>query len=127
MLISLYTYQFIFFFFNDTATTDIYTLSLHDALPILPALQRLEREGGVEEQERIEQRVRLGERSSAVQVDRAGNRVVGLVDVALEHPRRVAVEEAKYAQAAGNPQVEQRIGSRGRGHPEAGARGAGFE
>src|SRR6201985_2894253 len=28
-----------FFFFNDTATTEIYTLSLHDALPIsLPAL-----------------------------------------------------------------------------------------
>src|SRR2546426_12462482 len=26
---------FIFFFFNDTATTEIYTLSLHDALPIL--------------------------------------------------------------------------------------------
>src|SRR2546429_8199472 len=29
----LYT---IFFFFNDTATTEIYTLSLHDALPISP-------------------------------------------------------------------------------------------
>src|SRR2546430_14159964 len=27
-------YLFIFFFFNDTATTEIYTLSLHDALPI---------------------------------------------------------------------------------------------
>src|SRR2546422_4177195 len=26
---------FSFFFFNDTATTEIYTLSLHDALPIL--------------------------------------------------------------------------------------------
>src|SRR3982750_5041075 len=26
-----------FFFFNDTATTEIYTLSLHDALPILLA------------------------------------------------------------------------------------------
>src|SRR3712207_7656030 len=26
-----------FFFFNDTATTEIYTLSLHDALPILSA------------------------------------------------------------------------------------------
>src|SRR5258708_34706997 len=26
-----------FFFFNDTATTEIYTLSLHDALPILPS------------------------------------------------------------------------------------------
>src|SRR5215813_11500647 len=25
-----------FFFFNDTATTEIYTLSLHDALPITP-------------------------------------------------------------------------------------------
>src|SRR2546429_8190207 len=27
--------RFFFFFFNDTATTEIYTLSLHDALPIL--------------------------------------------------------------------------------------------
>src|SRR2546430_15582346 len=27
-------YVFFFFFFNDTATTEIYTLSLHDALPI---------------------------------------------------------------------------------------------
>src|SRR3712207_7664668 len=27
--------SFLFFFFNDTATTEIYTLSLHDALPIL--------------------------------------------------------------------------------------------
>src|SRR2546430_10153542 len=27
-----------FFFFNDTATTEIYTLSLHDALPIYPGL-----------------------------------------------------------------------------------------
>src|SRR3712207_9429861 len=26
---------YVFFFFNDTATTEIYTLSLHDALPIL--------------------------------------------------------------------------------------------
>src|SRR5436309_15819489 len=29
---------FVFFFFNDTATTEIYTLSLHDALPILGQL-----------------------------------------------------------------------------------------
>mgnify|MGYP006983234122 CR=1 FL=1 len=28
----------VFFFFNDTATTEIYTLSLHDALPILSYL-----------------------------------------------------------------------------------------
>src|SRR5438876_5938095 len=29
-------YFVFFFFFNDTATTEIYTLSLHDALPIFP-------------------------------------------------------------------------------------------
>src|SRR5947207_4055367 len=29
---------YLFFFFNNTATTEIYTLSLHDALPILPVL-----------------------------------------------------------------------------------------
>src|SRR5438552_9572076 len=28
------SFSFFFFFFNDTATTEIYTLSLHDALPI---------------------------------------------------------------------------------------------
>src|SRR5438105_13227669 len=30
-----------FFFFNDTATTEIYTLSLHDALPILCQRERV--------------------------------------------------------------------------------------
>src|SRR2546422_6337058 len=29
-----FSFFFFFFFFNDTATTEIYTLSLHDALPI---------------------------------------------------------------------------------------------
>src|SRR5256885_9257612 len=32
--VTLMCYIFFFFFFNDTATTEIYTLSLHDALPI---------------------------------------------------------------------------------------------
>src|SRR5258708_27245379 len=32
---------FLFFFFNDTATTEIYTLSLHDALPIYCQQQNL--------------------------------------------------------------------------------------
>src|SRR3712207_7549238 len=35
-----------FFFFNDTATTEIYTLSLHDALPISPRARTLA-DGGV--------------------------------------------------------------------------------
>src|SRR2546430_14389464 len=33
--------DFSFFFFNDTATTEIYTLSLHDALPISSADESL--------------------------------------------------------------------------------------
>src|SRR2546429_3570406 len=37
-----YTLYYNFFFFNDTATTEIYTLSLHDALPIWnPHVHRL--------------------------------------------------------------------------------------
>src|SRR3989442_12197262 len=39
----LFLLDFLFFFFNDTATTEIYTLSLHDALPIyhLPLITAL--------------------------------------------------------------------------------------
>src|SRR2546422_1806934 len=33
----------LFFFFNDTATTEIYTLSLHDALPICPGSEAPQR------------------------------------------------------------------------------------
>src|SRR5256885_15433523 len=33
----IYLCVYFFFFFNDTATTEIYTLSLHDALPISEA------------------------------------------------------------------------------------------
>src|SRR2546430_4505476 len=41
MLMSLLSrLVFFFFFFNDTATTEIYTLSLHDALPIFAAEMR---------------------------------------------------------------------------------------
>src|SRR5256885_14139314 len=44
MLITFYVSRppsiFMFFFFNDTATTEIYTLSLHDALPIFPVVHR---------------------------------------------------------------------------------------
>src|SRR5436305_13570173 len=35
--------SFFFFFFNDTATTEIYTLSLHDALPICSMRRRIAR------------------------------------------------------------------------------------
>src|SRR2546428_13350534 len=42
LYVRLLLFFFFFFFFNDTATTEIYTLSLHDALPI--SLTRLDAE-----------------------------------------------------------------------------------
>src|SRR2546429_5887050 len=54
--------MFAFFFFNDTATTEIYTLSLHDALPISG-------DGGAA----------LGERG-AVRADRTEEEGVGRTD-----------------------------------------------
>src|SRR5215510_3912483 len=33
LILITFSFFFFFFFFNDTATTEIYTLSLHDALP----------------------------------------------------------------------------------------------
>src|SRR5947207_14547969 len=60
---SLYfIYPFFFFFFNDTATTEIYTLSLHDALPI--SRNRLPRGNDL----------CSGRISVARRIDRAGNR-----------------------------------------------------
>src|SRR5438128_10937565 len=36
MYFAIFLFLLFFFFFNDTSTTEIYTLSLHDALPIYP-------------------------------------------------------------------------------------------
>src|SRR5229473_2828634 len=57
---------FLFFFFNDTATTEIYTLSLHDALPIWPELAGL---GHVDPlpPERLHHPVRSEEHTSELQ------------------------------------------------------------
>src|SRR5438876_11680903 len=63
-MITLYQYfqllndlSYFFFFFNDTATTEIYTLSLHDALPIYAAGDRrsalCRRQLSSDEQDRI--------------------------------------------------------------------------
>src|SRR3989475_2090164 len=56
-------YVCVFFFFNDTATTEIYTLSLHDALPISISTRRSSatdwlgrRSGGHREGPRLGQR-----------------------------------------------------------------------
>src|SRR5438477_13016338 len=41
LLLHSYVYCYFFFFFTDTPTTEIYTLSLHDALPICILIKSL--------------------------------------------------------------------------------------
>src|SRR4051812_49957320 len=55
---SLFPLHLFFFFFNDTATTEIYTLSLHDALPISQSkvvTRESERPSGSDHSSRISQ------------------------------------------------------------------------
>src|SRR5256885_5984468 len=64
-----------FFFFNDTATTEIYTLSLHDALPIYSCVAVME--GG--EPKVIANAEGFRTTPSVVAFSKAGERLVGLV------------------------------------------------
>src|SRR5256885_16011192 len=54
---------FFFFFFNDTATTEIYTLSLHDALPISHVLDTATGKPASGVQVRLERQDPAGKRS----------------------------------------------------------------
>src|SRR3712207_9010376 len=70
----LVTDLFVYFFFNDTATTEIYTLSLHDALPIYVDADRrdVHRQRLVEREARVRhgtahRRERLVRRAHTVQ------------------------------------------------------------
>src|SRR5437879_7821286 len=69
-LMLLCSVSFLFFFFNDTSTTEIYTLSLHDALPIWDADGReyLDFAGGIACQN-------LGHNPEAVVRDRKSTRL----------------------------------------------------
>src|SRR3712207_8326986 len=77
-----------FFFFNDTATTEIYTLSLHDALPILrgAGLGRRAEERRLRQGELVGQRLALLA-GQLVGVEHDGERVAG------EGPRREDVDD----------------------------------
>src|SRR5256885_15724585 len=80
---------FYFFFFNDTATTEIYTLSLHDALPIYhdQGQHREQRDRSHDErallqlQQHVQQAVECGDarrkRQAAAQAARSEERRVG--------------------------------------------------
>src|SRR6266850_5307196 len=74
------------FFFNDTATTEIYTLSLHDALPILSRRRRAERAREPAQHDRLV----LG---LAVDAEIAVGGI-GVVDQVIERARAVVAVDA---------------------------------
>src|SRR5437879_13414816 len=57
----------LFFFFNDTATTEIYTLSLHDALPISMSQRTLDAQQGSTVQDSRDGSLRSEEHTSELQ------------------------------------------------------------
>src|SRR5258708_75024 len=66
----------VFFFFNDTATTEIYTLSLHDALPILSTVESIARPR------------RNGERRRAptASISKESPAITGVVEMVIRRP-----------------------------------------
>src|SRR3712207_8703614 len=77
----------IFFFFNDTATTEIYTLSLHDALPI--CFLDLGAEGRTARRRRNELNIRTPSIRRRVQVLSGGNQQKVVVAKWLETHAKV--------------------------------------
>src|SRR6266404_7577719 len=83
-----------FFFFNDTATTEIYTLSLHDALPICKTIDRIVNAFPVNQQEQI--RIQLSTVLQAVisqlllpRCDKAGR--VAIFEIMINTPSIAAL------------------------------------
>src|SRR2546430_9388025 len=77
------TMRVFFFFFNDTATTEIYTLSLHDALPI----SRRELRRRLVQRARAPERAELDEHRLRDGRPHAVENLGGERDVLVDHPR----------------------------------------
>src|SRR6266853_4543193 len=90
------------FFFNDTATTEIYTLSLHDALPLparLPLRELLLQLPGVEEDQ-------LGELARAP--GRKDSTPVSLVDDVWDQPAMVQMGMCEEHHVEGRGVIRER-------------------
>src|SRR5438067_6264923 len=68
------SFFFIFFFFNDTPTTEIYTLSLHDALPISLAVYRVTKRFPADERYGLTSQTRRAAFSAAVNIVEGSSR-----------------------------------------------------
>src|SRR2546426_12729469 len=102
---------FFFFFFNDTATTEIYTLSLHDALPISPGRPRRQR------RTRFASARRLGEESGsrARLLEDPADARGRAPDIELGFHAAACVPRQPYAQGGVGEQPLQRRRQRWRG------------
>src|SRR5256886_12096824 len=117
MLLSTLFIFFLFFFFNDTATTEIYTLSLHDALPILhgplaalllgSGLVGLRRAGG-EAVDRALHDLCARPASLAVGVRRTPLRDAGTVGSGVRSPARRRGGMARCRRAHAGPHRQRR-------------------
>src|SRR5256885_3809718 len=119
--------SFIFiFFFNDTATTEIYTLSLHDALPIYSAHGECADPGVTRRQNRPHQVVPGGDgkrksvRRTREDVHRCAEILRREVDGTDPHSRAGGDEPAEGAAAvrAGQLPLEHRVAAEGEGRSE---------
>src|SRR6266511_4759196 len=90
---------FFFFFFNDTATTEIYTLSLHDALPVSGAIGVVDPKGGASASSSFEAAV-VDRQAPTVRAETSAGRwgrPVALRYVATDASGSVALHVVVYA------------------------------
>src|SRR6266850_6313883 len=93
--------MYVFFFFNDTATTEIYTLSLHDALPISTDRRAVANPAKEDVTRRLHQPLALDNtlavvRERAPREERFQNRALRLLDLKEERVLAVAPEQQHY-------------------------------
>src|SRR3712207_7556871 len=107
----------VYFFFNDTATTEIYTLSLHDALPIAGALRR----GGLRPRAGLRPRPDRGDRPrpGAGQL----TAVLRLDDVTVRYGGTTALAGGGLGGGPGGPGGGGRAARGGQATPAGGAHG----
>src|SRR2546427_2727459 len=103
------------FFFNDTATTEIYTLSLHDALPICvplvhQAMQHLEEQADVLEVEARRRLVEDVEGAARVALGQLGSQFDALRLAPRE--RRGGLAQVDVSQSYVVEQLEFRVNAR---------------
>src|SRR3989337_3253174 len=95
-----------FFFFNDTATTEIYTLSLHDALPISKRNPRRDGRGKNEYQRCRHER--QDRKSTRLNSSHGSISVVAVSLIGREHVLTPVTVASRMPSSACNNKIEQR-------------------